>query len=281
MSAGSYLTIIRPVNCLIASGAVAIAGLVGAGYAVLEYSVLFDLILACCVVFLFVGAGNTLNDYYDHEVDRVNHPDRPIPSGLIDRSSALTYAVVLFAPTLLLGLLISIESLVIVLVSAIVMVSYEKRLKRRGVFGNLQISLLVGSLFLFGGVAVHSAESDALLRVTFLAILAFFATLGREITKDIEDLKGDRDRLTLPMSIGPRGAANLARAFYAIAIVLSLVLFWWGTLGPSYLTVVLAADALFLASMVFVSANPSTSSNLSKAAMIVALVAFLLGGLGL
>ncbi len=280
MSARAYVTIIRPGNCLIASGAVAIAGLVAVGYSALEYAALADLALACCAVFLFVGAGNTLNDYYDYDVDKVNHPERPIPSGLIERGNALTLAVILFVPTFLLGLFINLESFAVVLIGAIVMVSYERSAKRKGFLGNLQISWLVGSLFLFGGVAVYDNETEALLRVTALAALAFLSTLGREITKDIEDLRGDRDRTTLPMSMGPGRSANLARLLYAIAIVLSLVLFFMGTFGLSYLGLVLVADAVFVVCMAFMTSNPSLSSNMSKVAMVFALAAFLLGGLG-
>ena len=280
MTARAYVTIIRPGNCLIASGAVAVAGLVAVGHSVLEHATLVDLVLACCAVFLFVGAGNTLNDYYDYDVDKVNHPDRPIPSGLIARGNALTLAVILFVPTFLLGLLINLESLAVVSISAVVMVSYERKIKRTGFLGNLQISWLVGALFLFGGVAVYDNEAEALLRVTALAALAFLSTLGREITKDIEDLRGDRDRTTLPMSLGPGRSANLARLFYAIAVVLSLVLFFMGTFGLSYLGLVLVADTVFIASMAYMTSNPSLSSNLSKAAMVSALAAFLLGGLG-
>ena len=280
MTARAYVTIIRPGNCLIASGAVAVAGLVAVGYSAFEHAALVSLALACCAVFLFVGAGNTLNDYYDADVDKVNHPDRPIPSGLIARGNALTLAVILFVPTFLLGLLINLESLAVVSISAVVMVSYERKMKRKGFLGNLQISWLVGALFLFGGVAVYDNEAEALLRVTALAALAFLSTLGREITKDIEDLRGDRDRTTLPMSLGPARSANLARLFYAIAIVLSLVLFFIGTFGLSYLGLVLVADTVFIAGMAYMTSNPSLSSNLSKAAMVLALAAFLFGGLG-
>ncbi|MCJ2511777.1 MAG: UbiA family prenyltransferase [Candidatus Thermoplasmatota archaeon] len=280
MTARAYVTIIRPGNCLIASGAVAVAGLVAVGYSVLEHAALVNLALACSAVFLFVGAGNTLNDYYDYDVDKVNHPERPIPSGLIARGNALTLAVILFVSTFLLGLLINLESLAVVSISAVVMISYERKTKRKGFLGNLQISWLVGGLFLFGGIAVYDNEAEALLRVTALAALAFLSTLGREITKDIEDLRGDRDRTTLPMSLGPGRSANLARLFYAIAIVLSLVLFFMGTFGLSYLVFVLLADIVFIVSMAFISGNPSLSSNVSKAAMVFALMAFMLGGLG-
>lgn len=273
----AYLRIIRPTNCLIASAAVVIAGLIAVGSQISESIGLFSMVVASCAVFLFVAAGNTLNDYYDYEVDRVNHPERPIPSGLIQREKALIFAIVLFVPTFFLGFFINIECLIVIVVSGAVIVSYERRLKRRGFIGNLQISWLVASLFLFGGFSVYAGDLEALLRVGAAAILAFFATLGREITKDIEDLKGDKDRTTLPMTRGPSESALLARFFYGVAIFFSLVLFPARVFGSTYLWFVLFADAVFVATMLFVLSNPTLSSKLSKVAMVVALAAFLLG----
>ncbi|MFQ5909128.1 MAG: UbiA family prenyltransferase [Thermoplasmata archaeon] len=279
MNAKAYLRIIRPTNCVIAGVAVAIAGLVAVGPSIYEYAKLLDLMLAGLVAFLFVAAGNTLNDYYDHEVDRINHPGRPIPSGLIHRDNALTFAIILFVPTVFLGLLINLESFLVVLVSAAVMINYERTLKRRGFLGNLQIGWLVASLFLLGGFAVHDGRTEAIVRVAALAVLSFLATLGREITKDIEDVKGDQDRTTLPKSMGLEKSANLARLFYATAIGFSLLLFFLGVFGYFYLGSVLLADAVFLVSMLVILINPTLASNLSKAAMILALAAFLLGAL--
>ncbi|MFQ6107843.1 MAG: UbiA family prenyltransferase [Thermoplasmata archaeon] len=277
MSSKVYVTIIRPANCLIASAAVVIAGLVAVGYSVLELGRLIDLLLASLVVFLFVGAGNTLNDYFDYEVDRINHPERPIPSGLIARRNAMTYAIILFLPTFVLALLVGVESFLVVLISGAVMASYERRLKRRGFLGNLQISWLVALLFLFGGLAVYEGDAKILARVAALSVMAFLATLGREITKDIEDVRGDRNRTTLPMSVGVRNSAYIAQLFYAAAVVVSLIVFHLGVLGRFYLWSVLVADAVFLVSAVSVFRNPTMSSRLSKVAMVLALLAFLLG----
>jgi len=91
-------------------------------------------------------------------------------------------------------------------VNIVLMVSYEAALKARGAPGNLVIAYLVGSLFLFAGVSVFRSSIDPLVRTGILAALAFFTTLGREITKDIEDMRGDVDRRTLPHRIGPRRA---------------------------------------------------------------------------
>lgn len=279
MSSKAYLTIIRPANCLIASVAVAIGGLVAVGDNILQLPNLLDLVLAAIVVFLFVGAGNTLNDYYDHEVDMVNHPERPIPSGSLRRSRALAYAVALFILTFILGILINVESLLVIFLSAVIMVSYERKLKRRGLVGNLQISWLVGSLFLFGGLSVYDQEIEAIIKVSILTLLALLATLGREITKDIEDVKGDEDRMTLPMAFGVAESAYFARVAYGIAILLSIALYPAGVFGILYLGVVVVANAVFIATMALVLRSPALSSDISKVAMVMALAAFFVGAI--
>lgn len=281
MSTRAYPQIIRPVNCLIASAAVFIAGLIAVGVQVSESARFLNLIISSFAVFFFVAAGNTLNDYYDFEVDRVNHPERPIPSGLIRREDAMTLAMTLFVPAFLLSLFVNIECFVIVVISATIIVSYEKRLKRRGFAGNVQISWLVASLFLFGGFSVYKGGVSALLRVTSIATLAFLATLGREITKDIEDLKGDKDRETLPRTMGIGRSALVARLFYAVAIIFSLLLVATDIFGILYLPSVLFADATFVATMLLVSSNPKQSSGISKIAMVVALAAFMVGVLSI
>lgn len=281
MSKRAYIRIIRPGNCLIASAAVIVAGLIAVGVQVSESSRLVNLIVSAFVVFFFVAAGNTLNDYYDHDVDRVNHPERPIPSGLIQREDAMTLAMALLVPTFLLSLFVNIECFVIVVISAMIIVSYERRLKRRGFTGNVQIGWLVASLFLFGGFSVYEGDVSALSRVISMAILAFLATLGREITKDIEDLKGDKDRATLPRTMGIGRSAFVARSFYAVAIIFSLLLVAADIFGILYLPSVIFADAIFATTMFLVSSNPRQSSRISKIAMVVALAAFLLGSLSI
>jgi len=191
----------------------------------------------------------------------------------------MTLAMALFVPAFLLGLFVNIECFVVVLISAVIIVSYERRLKRRGFAGNVQISWLVASLFLFGGFSVCEGDVSALLRVASIAIMAFLATLGREITKDIEDMKGDTDRETLPRTMGIGMSALLARVFYAVAVVFSLLLIPTNVFGFLYLPSVLFADVIFAATMLLVLSNPKQSSGISKIAMVVALAAFLIGGL--
>src|SRR3972149_1611810 len=78
--------------------------------------------------------------------------------------SPLAFATAGFAVAALTGLLASWECLVLVGVNAAVMGAYESRLKARGAVGNLAIGYLVGSLFLFAGLAVYAGRGDPLLR---------------------------------------------------------------------------------------------------------------------
>jgi len=152
------------------------------------------------------------------------------------------------------------------------MVSYDLGLKHRGFVGNAAISLLVGMLFLFGGAVVGNP-----LPTVSLLLLAFLATLSREIVKDIQDVEGDADRRTLPKSIGIPRARSLAAAMVVMAVSLSPIPVIFGLLGQGYLWAVIAADAIFIYSISRFK-DPAGASVLLKIAMGVGLVAFIAGG---
>ncbi len=266
---------IRPINCAMSAG----GSLIGSFVAVRAPAAdqLLIAVQAAAIALLFTAAGNSLNDYYDREVDRVNHPERPIPSGRVPPRGALVTALVLFVPTIPWSLLLRWELLLVVLINLALMSSYELVFKRGGFRGNLLISWLVASLFIFGGLAVYDSPA-ALQRILWLAVLAFLSTVGREVIKDIQDVRGDVDRRTLPMRIGERGASRLAALTLTLAVALSFVPWSLGVLGSYYLYVVLVADAMFIYAALNVFRNPAASQRTAKYAMMVALVAFLVGG---
>src|SRR5205823_11435007 len=103
------------------------------------------------------------------------------------------------------------------------------------------------------------------------------ATLGREITKDIEDLQGDVDRRTLPRRIGVRAASLLAAIALLAGAALSSLPLLFRVLGWGFAILVLPADGMFIYAALHSAANPSRSQRVTKYAMIVALAAFLAG----
>jgi len=270
---GGVLGLFRLGNCAMAAVGALLAAVVCVGVEGLEeYAV--DVLASMAIVVLFTAAGNSLNDYFDRETDKIAHPRRPIPSGKVKPAQALGLSAALFSAAQALSLVVNLWSVIIVAASILMMVAYEKLLKAEGFAGNLAISWLTGALFLFGGAAV-----DRLDLAWILAALAFLATLGREIVKDIEDIEGDKGtRRTLPMRVGARNAGILASASFVIAVCLSPAPYLLDLLSWLYVPSVVVADGIFIYCALIHFRNPEKGQKMAKLAMLVALLAFLLGG---
>ncbi|WP_440953132.1 geranylgeranylglycerol-phosphate geranylgeranyltransferase [Methanococcoides sp. FTZ1] len=278
----SYLELMRAGNCAMA----AFAALVGV---LIAYNILssadspalfsfYDASLVFLIVFFVTGAGNGLNDYFDIDIDTVNKPSRPIPSGRVSLSSALYFSLMLFGAGVVLAFLVNVLCGIIALLNSIVLILYAKSLKRTPFFGNASVGYLTGSTFLFGG-AVFGMEG--LQAVIVLFLLATLATIAREIVKDIEDVEGDKKEgaRTLPILIGSKKASYLAAAFGFIAMLASPVPYLQSILNESYLFVVAIADIFFLIAVyqILGKNDAARSSKLFKFAMLFALVSFIVG----
>ncbi len=267
-----WIVIIRPINGLMGLIATWISGLIGVGLAIGSH--LIAVLFASLTVFLVTSAGNIINDIVDVDSDRVNHPRRPLVQGSITMGQARAGAVILFSLALILSVaFISLYAFLIVILAEVLLVSYEFSLKKRGFVGNISISVLVGLIFIFGGVAVESTY-----KMLILFVMASLANLSREIIKDIEDMKGDVDRVTLPKKYGVKVASAAAIASVLVAVGMSALPYYLNIFSLYYLVAVAFSDILFLASAFRIN-NPHLSQNLSKFAMIVGLVSFTIGGL--
>jgi geranylgeranylglycerol-phosphate geranylgeranyltransferase len=261
------LRLMRPLNCLM-SGFGTVLGMLATGGTILPST----LWRAAACGMLVTGGGNTLNDYHDADIDQVNHPARPIPSGQIHRQTVLGLAIGELSIALFLGWSVNTSFGLIALLAVAALIAYEWRLKVRGLAGNVVISLLVGLLFVAGGAAVGNLWQPA-----SLGLLAFVATLGREIAKDIQDLEGDRPRWTWPMRVGSRRAGLLAAGLLFASVLLSPLPYLLGTLSVWYLYLVLLADLGFGWAIYLLFSRPARASRPLKWAMLAVLVAFLAG----
>ena len=268
----AYLEIMRPGNCLLA-GIAALIGLLVAGGSPepLTFALVFF------AVFAVTGAGNAVNDYFDREIDAVNRPGRPIPSGRISPDSARIWSIVLFVAGSAAALFINPRAVAIAAANSILLYLYARNLKVTPFAGNLAVGYLTGSTFLFGGAAGGDVGITF-----FLFSLAALATLAREIEKDIEDVPGDSasGARTLPIVIGERRSSILAALFVVAAIVLSYL----APLGKAYLVAVTVADLLFLLALArILQGDAPRAQKMLKAGMTAALLAFLVAaasGLG-
>lgn len=148
---------------------------------------------------LVAAAGNIINDYFDIEIDRINRPNRPIPSGRINKNESLFLFCLLNSLALLIAFYISYIISVFIAATIIILFVYSAFLKKIPLIGNLVVAFCTALVFIYGGVVAGNIH-EAIIP----AIFAFLINLIREILKDIEDIEGDRKLKlsTLPIKYG-------------------------------------------------------------------------------
>jgi geranylgeranylglycerol-phosphate geranylgeranyltransferase len=274
-----WLHLVRVGNVLTAFAGTVVGGLAARGAGIpVAAGFWLVVVLAAVSTACVTAGGNVVNDVLDRDSDRTNHPDRPLVTGSISVGTARTGAAALLVVGGLVLLPVALTAPLLVpvfLVAVAALLAYEFRFKSVGFAGNLLVASLTGMVFLYGGVAAGNPWV-----VVPFALMAFGATLSREVIKDMEDAAGDVDRKTLPRTHGFGTATLVARGAVGLALVLSPVpLLSFVSPGSSagiiYLASVLAADALFVVSVASLPRDLHRAQSVSKGAMTVALVAFL------
>lgn len=261
----AYLRLMRVHSCVAAvTGALVVAALLN------EDPWSSAVVTACLVVFLVTGGGNALNDYHDREIDRINKPSRPLPSGAIPARVALLLAWSLFVAGIVACVPLGPPCVAVAVVNTGLLVAYARSSKRWGIGKNLVVAWLVGSLFLFTALAVGKAD----VLVVTLGACAFLATLAREIVKDIEDAEADRNgnARTLPLRIGAAPARRIAFAALAASVGLAVVPYTLQLMPTRSLWLIVLGAAVFATG--YFRHDAAKSQRLIMAGSLIELCAF-------
>jgi len=196
-------------------------------------------------VFFISGSALILNDYFDLEVDKVNMPERPLPSGILSPTEAIILTGIAIAIGLIAALLLGVAALFFCVLACAIGILYNWKFKEAGLIGNLMVSFSVAFTFLFGGIAVGDPWNKI---VWCFAAMAFFIDLGEEIAGDAMDMEGDRKRASKSIAIikGKKFALTLSSSSFGLVILISLIpaVFRW--LGASYLLMIFITDVLIV-----------------------------------
>jgi len=194
------------------------------------------LCLAALSAALVAAGGNAVNDAFDAEIDSLNRPARPIPSGRAGVVEAYLSGSALMAVGIGLGFALGWRLGCVAAAVSGLLWGYSSRLKRVILAGNAVVALCGGAAFIYGALAVHNPVPGAI-----PALFAFLIHLGREIVKDVEDLSGDRARgaRTLPIAVGSRKALKIAAAALLLLAILTPLPHNLGIFGTGYLIIVL------------------------------------------
>jgi geranylgeranylglycerol-phosphate geranylgeranyltransferase len=202
------------------------------------YNTVSELVTAAVSAGLIAAGGNAYNDYCDRDLDRIQKPERPIPSGSVSASQALTVALFCFFIGWIASWLLNITAVVIASAAIILLLNYSRFWKQKPLIGNVVVAFVAGLAFIYGGIAVNSFGS-----AFWAAWLAFLFHLGREIIKDLEDLEGDAQAgaETLVVSYGSAAGRIAATCSFALLVVSLPIPYLYGPYRQGYLILALSA----------------------------------------
>ncbi|HTP78762.1 MAG TPA: geranylgeranylglycerol-phosphate geranylgeranyltransferase [Bacteroidota bacterium] len=269
------IRLVRPLNALMTFASIAAAVVICSRPSLR----ILPLLLAPITGMLVAGGANAINDYFDIEIDRINRPGRPLPSGALQKRDALGVWAILSVVGISVNLFLNSSALLVALVSAGLLYIYSRFLKRTLLAGNVLVATMTGMAFIYGGVAAGEIR-----RALIPALFAFLSNLARELVKDVEDTEGDarNKAATLPVAFGADVALRFASVVILLLICATIAAFLAGIYSATFLSVVLVVD-LALAFVAVTLWRPPTPRRLRmlsttlKGAMAGGLLAIYLG----
>jgi 4-hydroxybenzoate polyprenyltransferase len=214
-------TLLAPTVGFISGGLIAI----GASSRVAPTSVhLYPIILGAISAALLNAASNVVNQYFDIGIDRINKPNRPLPSGRISLKESRLLSILLYSFSFFLAYLVPNKQFItIVLITASITYAYSApplRTKRWVIPANLTIAIPRGCLLIVAGWTAVRSFYD--FEPWFIGSIFALYLLGAASTKDFSDIKGDKmyGCNTLPIILGAKKAAITIAPFFVLPFLL-------------------------------------------------------------
>jgi len=230
-TAKAYLDLARPFTLMppalgVLSGAVTAWG-AGHTKPPLTLALILPVVWGTLMAAVLNAASNALNQIYDLEIDRVNKPKRPLPSGTLSISEARGFTAAAFVVAWILAWLAAPggrrECFWIVLFTSVLVWAYSApplRTKRHGIWANVTIAIPRGLLLKVAGWS--TVKTVLGLEPWYIGSIFGLFLLGASSTKDFADIEGDRAGgcQTLPILYGVKKAAWMIAPFFVFPFVL-------------------------------------------------------------
>jgi len=181
---------------------------------------------------LVCGTSQAVNDWYDRDVDAINEPNRPIPSGRIPGEWGFYIACTWSLLSLIVAAILGIWVLFAAIIGLGLAWAYSMpplRLKENGWWGNSAVAICYEGLPWFTGAAVMAASLPDW-RIIDLALLYSVGAHGIMTLNDFKSVEGDQQMgiASLPVQLGVQKAVQFACLVMAVpqAIVVWLLFAW-------------------------------------------------------
>ena len=184
-------------------------------------------VIGLCMAAVLNAASNALNQIYDLDIDRINKPRRPLPSGRLSMRAAWLFTAVSYAIALILAWMVAPggrhECFWIVAIATVITFLYSAppfRTKRLGIWANVTIAIPRGVLLKVAGWS--AVKTVAGVEPWFIGAIFGLFLLGASTTKDFADMQGDARGgcRTLPIIYGVRRAAWMISPSFVVPFVM-------------------------------------------------------------
>ncbi len=193
-----------------------------------SYTILYYILSGAFMAAILNAASNGLNQIYDLEIDKINKPTRPLPSGRMSIKEAWMLTTIFYIIAFVLAWFITPvnnqhQCFILVLIASFMTYIYSVpplRTKRLGILANLTIAIPRGVLLKVAGWS--SAKSIVGVEPWYIGLIFGLFLLGSSSTKDFSDMKGDsaNNCITLPIKYGVKKAAYIIAPFFIIPFAL-------------------------------------------------------------
>jgi len=206
---------------------------------------LSELFLGFMWGFFLSGSAMILNDFFDIEVDKINAPNRPLPSGLISSNTAIVFTIIISLLGLIISFFINKAAVLLYIIFWFIGFLYNWKLKEKGLLGNLFVSSSVAVTIILGAIVVGNPWNKAVL---IFSLMLFVFDLGEEIAADAMDIEGDKKRniKSIAILIGRQKALNISFLLFMIYIILSFIPVILNLFGISYLIIISLTNSMIL-----------------------------------
>ncbi len=247
MGVADYLSMVRMPNSIMSGVGAVFMLLVFTGYDLASVG-LARLIAGFVTGFTITAASMLINDVVDMDVDRVNKPWKPLPSGRASPRIATVLSLLLAALGVLVNLFINVYAAATALVYALMGLGYS--FLRRHWWSQLVVAASTTGPIVYGYTASPRHPGDILV-VAGLSTTIFIVTLGREVLKAVQDIQGDSRQgyRTIPIVYGLEAARRLILLAGVTGPLAGVATGFIGGSGTTYKALISVAGILYFYTM--------------------------------
>lgn len=204
---------------------------------------LFPFILAVVGAYFAITSSYVFNDYCDVDIDKINLPNRPLPSSRISRKNALAYALVLMVIASTVAAYLNPESLVVFIIAAGVITLYSSVAKRSTFLSFVPVGISyglvpIGVWLAFDPAGILKGNDGVILPLPaiFLGLMICVTDWGFTLSGVARDVEGDRAKgaPTVPVTFGVPATSKFIFMCWLVGVAASLVIGYTAHLGPLY-----------------------------------------------